>query len=137
MASKENQNYSGLLEPLAGDIVETYIRCNFSQPAAITDPETGKKVGVPIFPGSREVSREFFRCNLLNCDIPPGSTVGQGKLACLTAITTQEVEEEEILVKGIMVRRIKKRLRVAHGRYVHEGPVRTHEEFSISPPVPA
>ena len=67
MASKERVNYSGLLEPPVQDIVDTYVRCNFSQPAAITDPETGKKVGVPIFPESREVPREFFNCNLNNC----------------------------------------------------------------------
>ncbi len=128
MASKERKNYSGMLEPPVQDLVDTYVHCNFSQPAAVTHPGTGKKVGVPIFPGSREVPREFFHCNLLNCDVPAGSTVSD----CNTAITTQEVEEELIEVEGIRVSRITKRLQVDHGRYVHDGSNRTHEEFSRS-----
>lgn len=131
MATVQKKNYSGMLEPPVEEIVETYVHCNFSQPAAITHPVTGKKVGVPIFPGSRVVTRrEFFNCNLTNCDVPAGSTVSD----CNTSITTQEVEEELIIVEGTPVSRIKKRLQVAHGRYVHVvnedgSTTRTYEEF--------
>ncbi len=126
MASCKGQNFSGTRTPPPEHMKETYVGCNFSQPAAITDPDSGKKVGVPIFPGSRETPREFFGCNLMNCDVPPDSIVDN----CNTAITTKEVDEEWINVRGTQVRRIKKRRQVAHGRYVHapDG-TRTHEEF--------
>lgn len=127
MASMLRKNYSGERTPPQQEIVETYIECNFSQPAAITDPDSGKKVGVPIFPASRNTPREFSRCNLMNCDVPPGSIVD----GCNTAITTQEVEEETITVRSRQVSRIKKRNQVAHGRYVHKGTTRTHEEFPV------
>ncbi len=130
MASMRHKNYAGKQSPPADERVETYSDCNFSQPAAITDPDSGKKVGVPLFPGSRNTPREFIECNLQNCDVPPNSIVDGGN----TSLTTQEVEEEVILVRGIEVRRIKKRLHVTHGRYVHtieeDGTkTRVHEEF--------
>jgi len=128
----KRKNYSGQRTPPMGELVETYIDCNFSQPAAITDPDSGKKVGVPIFPESRNVPREFIDCNLQNCDVPPNSIVDGGN----TSLTTKEVEEETIDVRGTLVSRIKKRLDVAHGWYVHtveaDGTnTRTHEEFPL------
>ncbi len=115
MASMRHKNYAGRQTPPSGEIVETYVDCNFSQPAAITDPDSGKKVGVPLFPSSRNTPREFVDCNLQNCDVPPTSIVDGSN----TSLTTKEVEEEFILVRGISVRRIKKRLDIVHGRYVH------------------
>lgn len=131
MASMRRKNYSGKRSPPVGERVETYVECNFAQPAAITDPDSGKKVGVPIFPGSRNVPREFIKCNMMNCDVPPNSVVED----CNTAITTKEVDEENITVRGKQVRRIIRRRDVAHGRYVYtveeDGTnTRTHEEFS-------
>ena len=125
MATRSGKNFSFAQEPRGQDIVSTYVGCNFAQQAAITDPVTGKKVGVPLFPGSRAVPREFFHCNLENCDVPAGSVVED----CYTAITTKEVEEEVIMVGGFPVTRIIRRTQVAHGRYVHDGTTRTHEEF--------
>lgn len=125
MASCVNKNFSGMIEPPAESITETYVGCNFSQPAAITDPVTGKKTGVPIFPGSRGTPREFFDCNLTNCDVPPNSFVDR---KCSTAVVTWEVDEEIIVVKSQPVSRITKRRQVAHGRYVHDGTDRTYEE---------
>ncbi len=121
------KNYSGKRSPPAGERVETYVECNFSQPAAITDPDTGKKCGVPIFPGSRSTPREFIQCNLNNCDVPRDSVVSD----CNTSVTTKEVDEETIMVRGTPVRRITKRRDVAHGRYVHDENTneRTYEEF--------
>ncbi len=129
MPSVRNKNFSGEQTPHPELIAETYIECNFSQPAAITDPDSGRKVGVPLFPDLRGTPREFINCNLKNCDVPPNSVVEN----CNTAITTKEVDEENIMVRGKSVRRIKKRRDVAHGRYVHdENTNRTHEEFPQS-----
>lgn len=128
MATCRKGVFAGMQTPPAEHIKETYVKCNFSQPAAITDPDSGEKVGVPIFPGSRGTPREFFGCNLMNCDVPRDSVVED----CNTAITTKEVDEEFITVHGKQVRRIKKRRQVAHGRYVHTGPNRVLERFSTS-----
>ena len=134
MPAMIRKNYSGNRTPPVEELVDTYVECNFSQPAAITDPDSGEKVGVPMFPESRSTPRTFVHCNLANCDMPNGSTVD----SCNTAITTKEVQEENITVRGRQVRRITKRLDVAHARYVHttaeDGtPVRTREELPLRP----
>ena len=54
-------NYSGQLTP--SDIQDVYENSNFTQPLAHTR----------IFPGD-DTPRTFIRCNLKNCDLPPGST---------------------------------------------------------------
>lgn len=60
----EHKNFTGQATP---SIVDTeYRRCNFTQETAHTR----------LFPGD-DTPRTFTRCNLKNCDLPPGSaTVG-------------------------------------------------------------
>lgn len=71
----ERKNFSGQVTP---SIVDTeYRQCNFSQ--ALPDPNLPNRVR--IFPGD-DTPRTFFRCNLVNCEVPPGSTV----IKCNTSI---------------------------------------------------
>ena len=71
----ERKNFSGQATP---SIIDTeYQRCNFSQ--TLPDPNLPNRVR--IFPGD-DTPRTFFRCNLVNCEVPPGSTV----IKCNTSI---------------------------------------------------
>ena len=71
----ERKNFSGQATP---SIIDTeYQRCNFAQ--TLPDPNVPNRVR--IFPGD-DTPRTFFRCNLVNCQVPPGSTV----VKCNTSI---------------------------------------------------
>jgi len=63
------RNFSGQVTPSVMDT--EYIACNFRQPDCIDDG--GVKKGVRLFPGD-DTPRTFIRCNLSNCEPPPGST---------------------------------------------------------------
>ena len=74
------KNFSGLTTPPPPYDTETeFEQCNFTQPAP--DTSGANPVGVRLWPGN-DTARTFFRCNLLNCEPPPGSTVTK----CLTAM---------------------------------------------------
>ncbi len=121
-----NKNFVGRRTPGTRFIADTYVRCNFSQPNAILDPDTGNPTGVPIFPGSRNTPRQFIECNLVNCDVPPNSLV----VDCNTSIHSNIRDMEDIKIRGTKVRRVRKQRRVVNGRYVHhEDGTRTYEEF--------
>ncbi len=77
----ERKNFSGQATPSIID--PNYIRCNFAQtlpdPNVVNGPNEPDRVR--IFPGD-DTPRTFFRCNLVNCEVPPGSTV----IKCNTSI---------------------------------------------------
>ena len=71
----ESKNFSGQATP---SIIDTeYQRCNFAQ--VLPDPNLPNRVR--LFPGD-DTPRTFFRCNLVNCEVPPDSTV----IKCNTSI---------------------------------------------------
>ncbi len=73
----ERKNFSGQATP---SIIDTeYRHCNFTQQEPVD--VAGKKRGVRLFPGD-DTPRTFIKCNLMNCEPPPGSTVDD----CLTCI---------------------------------------------------
>ncbi len=77
----ERKNFSGQATP---SILDTeYSNCNFTQvlpdPNVVSDPNEPARVR--IFPGD-DTPRMFFRCNLVNCEVPPGSIV----IKCNTSI---------------------------------------------------
>ena len=74
-AAVERKNFSGQATPSIID--PNYIRCNFAQ--TLPDPNLPNRVR--IFPGD-DTPRTFFRCNLVNCELPPGSMV----VKCNTSI---------------------------------------------------
>jgi hypothetical protein len=116
MATIFRKNFAGRQTPPAEFIADTYIRCNFSQPEAVVDPLTGKRVGVPLFPGSRNTARRFIGCNLMNCDTPVGSLVEN----CLTCVVDEERLLQQIaLDNGETVTRIRRKRHRVWGRYVH------------------
>lgn len=67
MAKRTGKNYSNMMPP-AG--ITTFEDCNF----AWREPRKAgnKKRGVVIFPDN--TPRTFIHCNLINCEIPDGST---------------------------------------------------------------
>jgi hypothetical protein len=133
MARVYRKNFAGRLTPPPEFIADTYVECNFAQPDSVEDPVDLIQVGVPIFPGSRNVPRRFIRCNLLNCDVPDGSLVED----CLTVIQDQEELLQDVQVRGQTVQRVRARRRVDRGRYVHnEDGTRTRESFPPPPPLP-
>lgn len=77
----ERKNFSGQATPSIIDI--EYQRCNFAQilpdPNVVNDPNEPARVR--LFPGD-DTPRTFIRCNLVNCEVPPGSTV----VKCNTSI---------------------------------------------------
>ncbi len=66
----KNKNFRGQATPSVIDTV--YENCNFSMNTCIDDG--GVKKGVRLFPGD-DTLRTFTRCNLTNCEPPPGSTL--------------------------------------------------------------
>ncbi len=76
----ERKNFSGQATP---SIIDTeYQRCNFTQ--TLPDPNLPNRVR--LFPGD-DTPRTFFRCNLVNCEVPPGSTV----IKCNTSIVASNM----------------------------------------------
>ncbi len=68
-----NRNFVGQVTP---SVIDTeYESCNFSQPVPID--LAGLKRGVRLFPGD-DTPRTFVRCNLVNAEVPPGSTIVGG-----------------------------------------------------------
>lgn len=71
----ERKNFSG---QATSSITDTeYSRCNFAQ--VLPDPNLPNRVR--IFPGD-DTPRTFFRCNLVNCQVPSGSII----IKCNTSI---------------------------------------------------
>ena len=79
-AVTERKNFSGQATPSIIDM--EYQRCNFAQ--TLPDPNLPNRVR--IFPGD-DTPRTFFRCNLVNCEVPPGSTVTK----CNTSIVASNM----------------------------------------------
>lgn len=79
-AATEHKNFSGQATPSIIDI--EYQRCNFAQ--VLSDPNLPNRVR--LFPGD-DTPRTFFRCNLVNCEVPPGSTV----VKCNTSIVASNM----------------------------------------------
>lgn len=110
-----NKNFSGQGTPSIAD--DTYYRCNFSQPQPVFHTD-GLAHGVRLFPGD-DTPRAFLRCNLTNCEVPPGSTVED----CNTAIVSrnQPIETEDVVVDGRTVTRTVKEDNVVRGYYDESG----------------
>lgn len=76
----ERKNFSGQSTP---SIIDTeYRQCNFSQ--TLLDPNVPGRIR--LFPGD-DTPRTFIRCNLVNCEVPPGSTV----VKCNTSIVAHNL----------------------------------------------
>lgn len=83
------KNFNGQLTP---SIIDThYDTCTFMQPNCID------MKGVRIFPGD-DTPRHFKNCLLVNCELPPGSTVSH----CNTSIKEHGVIEssEDVVIDG-------------------------------------
>ena len=71
-----------------------FFRCNFSQVSPIFNGQNW--VGVPILTG--QGSCTFIKCNLVNCEVPPGSIIS----GCNATIKRFKVEKavDEIVIDG-------------------------------------
>jgi len=97
-------------------LVDTeYQQCNFStrQPGE----RGGLKVGVRLFPGD-DTPRTFIKCNLINRELPPGSTVVGGNRALIEYDVVSvshviDIDGEEITMDDYE--------NVVYGRYTESG----------------
>lgn len=102
-------------DPAALPADTEYEECNFARASAIgTD---GSRTGVRLWPGD-DTPRTFTRCNLVNCEVPPGSTVTD----CNTALTTRVEEIDQIEVDGFDLNIVYERA-FWHGRYMPDGTI--------------
>lgn len=90
------ENFAGLATPPPPFDQETeFEQCNFAQPA----PRPGTPVrGVRLWPGNN-TPRTFRRCNLSNCEPPPGSTI----VDCNTALVSRQEETETATIDGTVL----------------------------------
>ena len=93
-----------------------YEMCNFARPQPV-GKGGGVFEGVRLFPGD-DTPRTFVRCNLINCEVPPGSVVTN----CNTAIIERDLikKVDTIVVDGESFDMTTKINRV-HGRWTPEG----------------
>ena len=93
----ERKNYSGQVSPEVGGETE-FTRCNFAQPAPVLDG--ADYIGTRLFPGD-DTPRTFTNCNLVNCELPPGSTATK----CNTTIRRTKVEtgSDELVIDGVTI----------------------------------
>lgn len=93
-----------------------YINCNFMR----RQPDTSgpQPVGVRLFPGD-DTPRTFINCNLMNCEVPPGSSV----VDCNTAIAAKQVPtvQDRIIVNGATVHTKQNLETVTYGKWTPEG----------------
>ena len=106
----QNKNFSGEVTPRIVDLY--YLSCNFKQPQPFN--EIVLKSGIRIFPGD-DMPRTFINCNLINCEVPPGSTVTN----CNTAIIEYGVvsSSEDIIIDGVVIATEETKFNRVHGRY--------------------
>jgi hypothetical protein len=98
-------------------IVDTdYILCNFFHDQPI-DVGGGVFEGVRLFPGD-DTPRSFTQCNLVNCAVPPGSTV----INCNTSIVETGLlgATETVTIDGqdVVIQHHKNRV---HGKWTPTG----------------
>ena len=92
----KTKNFNGQVTP---SIIDThYEECTFIQPDCIDD--AGVKKSVRIFPGDN-APRHFKGCNLVNCELPPGSTIEN----CNTAVVGRRVvsASEDVEIDGEII----------------------------------
>ena len=104
----ENFNFRNKPNPVKAS---TYTQCCFAHDQPIDTG--GVKTGHRLFPGD-DTPRTFIKCNLVNCEPPPGSTL----VRCNTSIktrgvvkstTTVTIDDESLGVDELVD--------IMHGRY--------------------
>ena len=109
----KNKNFRGQATP---SLLDTeYESCNFSTLNCLT--VGGKKVGMRLFPGD-DTPRTFTKCNMMNCEPPPGSTL----VKCNTAIRENAVEigSEDLVIDSETIK-VKSYANKIYGRYKDGG----------------
>lgn len=105
------KNFSGEVTPR---LIDTeYDASNFSQPQPVE--VDGKMVGVRLFPGD-DTPRKISNSNLINCELPPGSTV----INCNAAIIEFGLVSgsDDIIIDGAVIATEETKFNRVHGRYV-------------------
>lgn len=105
------KNFSNF-DPATIPVDTEYVRCNFTQ--HVPDTSGANPVGVRLFPGD-DTPRTFRDCNLVNCEVPPGSTLER----CNTTISEYGVfdYEETVEIDGVVVHTTTFTKQVIYGRY--------------------
>lgn len=110
-----NKNFMGY-DVAAIPLDTEYRNCNFARRAP--DTSGPQPVGVRLFPGD-DTPRTFIDCNLINCEVPPGSTVTN----CNTAIIEYGVADtvDRLTINGVEIHSKQKTKMRAHGRWTAGG----------------
>lgn len=100
------------LDPSSIPLDTEYVRCNFMRRQP--DMSGPQPVGVRLFPGD-DTPRTFRRCNMINCEPPPGSTLIQ----CNTKLIEKDVPtvQDRIIVDGTTVHTRQRTLTRLHGQW--------------------
>lgn len=108
---KEKNEQGDIISITEIPVIDTeYHNCNFSQETCIN--VAGKMQGVRIFPGD-DTPRTFVDCNLVNVELPPGSTFS----GCNTTILETGLLDStnRVVINGLVIARENRKNRV-HGR---------------------
>ena len=108
------KNFSNQQTP---SIIDTeYERCNFFQDQPV-DSGGGVMVGVRLFPGDN-TPRVFRECNLVNCEVPPGSTVDGGNTAII--VRSVVASTDTIIIDGQSID-VEHHSNFVHGKWTPSG----------------
>lgn len=110
----KNRRFSN--QDIPSEIDTEYLRCNFSHTNPIE--KDGKWIGVRLFPGD-DTPRTFKDCNLLNCEVPPGSIV----IKCNTSIVRPAVFQNtdgSIIIDGETLT-LNTYKRIVYGKWTSSG----------------
>ena len=108
------KNFSAIADLDAIPKFDRYVECMFAQQA----PAPGNR-GHRLWP-SDDTPRIFIRCNLINCEVPPGSQLTN----CNTTVVEMEVldaEVDTVVLNGSLVHTRPRRKNVVHGHYRDDG----------------
>ena len=115
-----NYSFVGVVTP---SVIDTeYDHCNFAQPAPLN--VGGLRRGVRLFPGD-DTPRTFTQCNLVNCELPPGSTVIGGVYSMVEY--NQVTGTETVTVDGVVIESIDSH---SHFTYGIRNPDGTYTDYS-------
>ena len=117
----ERKNFSGNPDPDVGGETE-FTQCNFTQPEPVLDGE--EYIGVRLFPGD-DTPRTFTRCNLVNCEAPPGSVMNNCNTTIRRSLVVSATDEIEIDGFSIPVNLY---VDIIYGRQIDPGIYEYHPE---------
>ena len=114
------KNYTGTAPDALPSEPTLFVRCNFArtQPAQTGE---GTARGVRLWPGD-DTPRVFQDCNLMNCELPPGSRTDNCNTWIVeTGVTPAQKPDDVVEVDGVEISREVYHDRINYGKWTEEG----------------